>query len=351
MVQAKQRIGFTCAYTPLALIDAAGYAPYRMLPLGDPPDQAGRVLHDNLCPHVKRILDRALHGDLPELAGVVFMNSCDTMRRLADAWMQVRPDDRVVLLDLPIFADNGAVSFFSGQLSGFWDALSDWSGESVGSGAIRKSIEKYNDLSNLLSTLRDRFQTGSISVCGREMQDILNEAATEPLSHTVVRLTELLEAPDPVSLLFDGAPVYLFGNVLPEPEAFSLFESCGIRIAGDDLCTGSRLFHSMDSVVSDNVFENLAAGILSRPACARTFDPTRPGKLADHIVTRTRACGARGVIGHTVKFCDPYLARLPIIRDALRAAGIPLLFLEGDCTLRSLGQQKTRIEAFAEMLR
>jgi len=29
---------------------------------------------------------------------------------------------------------------------------------------------------------------------------------------------------------------------------------------------------------------------------------------------------------------------------------MPLLFLEGDCTLRSIGQQNTRIEAFVEML-
>ncbi|MCP4693702.1 MAG: 2-hydroxyacyl-CoA dehydratase [Desulfobacterales bacterium] len=40
-----------------------------------------------------------------------------------------------------------------------------------------------------------------------------------------------------------------------------------------------------------------------------------------------------------------------MVRDALRHAGIPLLLIEGDCTLRSMGQQRTRIEAFIEMLR
>jgi benzoyl-CoA reductase/2-hydroxyglutaryl-CoA dehydratase subunit BcrC/BadD/HgdB len=38
------------------------------------------------------------------------------------------------------------------------------------------------------------------------------------------------------------------------------------------------------------------------------------------------------------------------VREALREAGLPLLVLEGDCSLRSLGQQRTRIEAFVEML-
>ena len=44
------------------------------------------------------------------------------------------------------------------------------------------------------------------------------------------------------------------------------------------------------------------------------------------------------------------LDRLPAVRETLRQAGIPLLLLEGDCSLRSIEQQRTRIEAFIEML-
>jgi benzoyl-CoA reductase/2-hydroxyglutaryl-CoA dehydratase subunit BcrC/BadD/HgdB len=68
------------------------------------------------------------------------------------------------------------------------------------------------------------------------------------------------------------------------------------------------------------------------------------------VVLGAKASGARGVIAHVVKFCDPYLVRMPAFREALREAGLPILVLEGDCTLRSLGQHRTRIEAFVEML-
>lgn len=95
------RVGYCCSYTPLALIDAAGFTPFRILPGGPAPEKAGSILHDNLCPHVKRVLDRAIAGDLPALDGVVFVNSCDPMRRLCDAWARVRPHDPVLLLDLP----------------------------------------------------------------------------------------------------------------------------------------------------------------------------------------------------------------------------------------------------------
>lgn len=351
MSQTQEKIGFTCAYTPLALIQAAGYAPYRILPTGDQPDQAGRVLHDNLCPHVKRILDRAIDGDLPELAGMVFMNSCDTMRRLADAWRHIRPNDRVALIDLPVFSDEAAVSFFSGELGTLRDTLSQWSGRPIESADIKNSIGRYNELSDLLRNVSKGLGNGTLALSAKEAQELFNNAATEPISQTLESAEQALAKPKTPSSGDSGVPVYLFGNVLPEPEAFALFETCGIRIAGEDFCTGSRLFNPIELSGSEDVLSELSAGMLSKPPCARTFDPGKPGVLADDVLSRAQECGARGVIGHTVKFCDPYLARIPAVRAALRQAGLPILFLEGDCTMRSLGQQKTRIEAFAEMLR
>ena len=108
----KGLIGFTCAYTPLPLIAAAEFTPYRILPNVDCPDQAGRLLHDNLCPHVKLVLDRAMSGKIPDLKGMVFMNSCDSMRRLHDAWKKVQPGMNAVIIDLPVVSTALSIGFF-----------------------------------------------------------------------------------------------------------------------------------------------------------------------------------------------------------------------------------------------
>ena len=118
-------VGFTCSYTPPALVHAAGFVPYRILPEGDAADQAGTVLHDNLCPEVKRTLDRKLAGDLPPLAGTVFVNSCDAMRRLYDAWLVARPDEPAILLDLPVAGDLRSVAFFARELERLTTALQE----------------------------------------------------------------------------------------------------------------------------------------------------------------------------------------------------------------------------------
>jgi benzoyl-CoA reductase/2-hydroxyglutaryl-CoA dehydratase subunit BcrC/BadD/HgdB len=111
------------------------------------------------------------------------------------------------------------------------------------------------------------------------------------------------------------------------------------------------MFQRIGIGAGEDPWAGLAGAVLRQGPCARTFDPSRPIRIADDVLDQARAAGARGVICHTVKFCDPYLARLAAVRRTLQEAGMPFLVLEGDCTLRSVGQQRTRIEAFVEMLK
>lgn len=346
----NERIGFTCAYAPLPLIHAAGFVPFRILPLGDAPDQAGSLLHDNMCPHVKRVLDRALAPDLPELSGVVFVNSCDAMRRLADAWRITRPSDRTVLIDLPSTNDDGAVRYLATELERLADQLVQWAGRPMTDERVVESTRLYRDLSSRLSRLGERAARGTLPGGRRAVQEAFNRSVTMPVDDSLAEISRLEAAPDRSEPSHCLLPLYLFGNVLPDPDAFDLFEACGATVATDDLCTGSRQIAPLEVDSAENVFVQIARGLLSRPACARTLDEAHPGALAAQVVSGARSSGARGVIAHVVKFCDPYLIRLPAIREALRDAGLPMLTLEGDCTLRSLGQHRTRIEAFVEML-
>ena len=347
----KEKIGYACAYAPLVLIDAAGYTPYRILPLCECPDQAGQLLHDNLCPHVKRILDRAIDKDLPDLAGVVFINSCDAMRRVCDAWRHVRPDENIILLDLPAVPDDTAVAFFAIELGRLVEALSEWSERTISDQDIAASIAQYNNLAGLFDQLRAALRQGKLAGGSTAMQTLYNAAMMAPLDKSVARLQQALAEPQSQAPENEGIPVFLFGNVLADPEAFALFESCGARIIEDDLCTGSRLFNPLKIDGSKDLLLQISRNLMTRPPCARTFDPAQPLKMAEDILARAQASGARGVIGQTIKFCDPYLDRLPMVRETLRHAGIPLLLLEGDCSLRSIEQQRTRIEAFVEMMR
>jgi benzoyl-CoA reductase/2-hydroxyglutaryl-CoA dehydratase subunit BcrC/BadD/HgdB len=69
-----------------------------------------------------------------------------------------------------------------------------------------------------------------------------------------------------------------------------------------------------------------------------------------HLTALQVRAGARGVIVHGVKFCEPELFDVPAIRATFAARGIPVLLLEGELERELSAQAVTRIEAFLEVL-
>ena len=242
------------------------------------------------------------------------------------------------------------MAFLATEIERLARTLGEWGGPAPVTGELKRAAANYNRVCALFTALRQHMAQGRLAGGRSHLQVLYNHASEMGPAAAAAMLEAELGATGEVNGT-DGVPVYLFGNVMVDPEAFALIEAGGAHVVGDDFCTGSRLFRPIEIPEGDEGFLGLALGLLQRPPCARTFRADKPGAMADLVLAGAVASGARGVIGHTLKFCDPYLARLPFVRDALREAGIPLLLLEGDCSLGSIGQQRTRIEAFIEMLR
>jgi len=344
----NKKIGFTCAYTPVPLIEAAGFSPFRIFPESKAPDQAGHLLHDNLCPHVKKVLDRALEDDLPELEGMVFINSCDAMRRLADAWHEARPDDPIILLDLPSGINSLSLDFLSKEYERLAKTLFKWNNESFSTKKIKDTIARWNLLAASVKKIEKKMSRNYFPGIASKLQQIINTAATDSTDKALLMAQHKI---DPEESPKGGqSPVFVFGNLLFDPKVYDLFEKWNVHVTASDFCTTSRFVTPVDITADDNIFRSLASSYMEQTPCARTMDTTKPGSIAQKIVQRAKESNAKGVIGFTLKFCDPYLARIPMIRQALQKESIPFLMLEGDCTMGSMGQQQTRIEAFTEML-
>jgi benzoyl-CoA reductase/2-hydroxyglutaryl-CoA dehydratase subunit BcrC/BadD/HgdB len=354
----NKKIGFTCAYTPVPLIEAAGFSPFRIFPESKAPDQAGQLLHDNLCPHVKKVLDRALGDDLPDLEGMIFINSCDSMRRLADAWHEARPEDKIILIDLPSGIDSLSLDFLSTEYERLANTLFKWKNLSTEVmpdkipdeiiGKIKEKTDQWNLLAASVNKIEETMARDYFPGYASILQQIINTAATESIEKALAMAQNKIKPEKPAKT--GKAPVFVFGNLLFDPKVYDLFEEWNIHVTASDFCTSSRFITQVDTSTDDNIFRSMAASYLKQAPCARTMDTTMPGGIAQKIVERAKAVNAKGVIGFTLKFCDPYLARIPMIRQALQKKSIPFLMLEGDCTMGSMGQQQTRIEAFTEML-
>jgi len=108
----------------------------------------------------------------------------------------------------------------------------------------------------------------------------------------------------------------------------------------DETCTGNRNVDKPEKepVDLDDFILSYSEKLLNQTPCMRMFDNDRRKELMKN---------SKGVIYHTMKFCDYYSFEYMSIKDTL---DMPILKIETDCTSQSEGQLSTRLEAFAETL-
>ena len=58
-----------------------------------------------------------------------------------------------------------------------------------------------------------------------------------------------------------------------------------------------------------------------------------------------------GVIYYALQFCSPYAVESYSVEKDLKAVGIPMLKIETDYSQNDVGQLKTRVQAFLEVLK
>lgn len=113
----------------------------------------------------------------------------------------------------------------------------------------------------------------------------------------------------------------------------------------DELCMGTRYFWDLvDTTVSP--LEGLARRYLSL-LCARM----RPSeKRFYRIMELVKEFNVDGIIFESIKFCDLYGHEKPLMKKKLEKEGIPVLDIDIEHGGEALGQIRTRIQAFIEML-
>jgi bzd-type benzoyl-CoA reductase N subunit len=348
LLGSKPIIGWFCSYTPEEILLGAGLYPYRIVP--EPTEEiaiADAYLDSNFCPYARSCLARALKGDYQFLDGLVVVNSCDAMRRLYDGWCYCIGTPFVYLLDLPRIDSELAVEYYGDILLKFIQELENRYGVKISEKSISDAILACNRVRSLLRELYNIGRDGQIPISGSQMQQIVRASTILPKEIFVRLLEELLsEIRDTTVSNRDRIRVLITGSIMDNPLIIQLVEECGAIPVCDDLCTGTRYFWDLIDI-DDEPLASLSRYYLSRIPCPRMKEAER---RFDHIFNLINDYQIDGVIFYTLKFCDPFLFDIPVLKRKLSERGIPSLILEGDYTPGTLARIKTRIQAFMEML-
>ncbi|MBM3706412.1 MAG: 2-hydroxyacyl-CoA dehydratase [Actinobacteria bacterium] len=365
---AEKKIGWFCTYTPEEIITAAGFVPFRITG-NKKAKKAEGYFPINFCPYIKSSMEDLL--DCREnLAGVVFTNSCDGMRRFYDTCAAYIPTVPSFLLDVPRIRNRLSVSHFAANLEQIVFFLENIGSKKAEFSDFEQAIKIHGEKKELLARLYGIFKKQNKKIGAGNYFRILKSAMTaEPVSFSEA-LRGYLEEIEPAiqavikdesvkSSQANSPGIMIIGNFIDEERLWDIFDGLDCFIPVQDVCNSERYFKNV--IVSSgtntgrakadknkkSLMGEISTAYLYKPQCMRMAN--LGDKIAE-IKDSVEKNNIKGLIFISQKFCDNTLLFYPYLRQELAATGIPSLFLEIEHMNFSAGQIKTRIQAFLEII-
>jgi benzoyl-CoA reductase/2-hydroxyglutaryl-CoA dehydratase subunit BcrC/BadD/HgdB len=333
---------------PRELFWAAGVLPAE---IWDPPrgaDRASAHLQPTICSVVKAGLELALRDGGRLLDGFVFPHTCDSLQNLGSLVRDYLDVDLPCLFFYPPKGPGGPATraFLRREVERLQDALEGIWGP-VDPDALAYRAGQGRELAEVLSTLYALRAEGRLAASNLEFYRALRSVEYLHPDDVLPALRGFVrgrEAPVQAS-----GPRIVLSGVLAAPEGLlSQLDELGVRIGDDDLLSCARRIPGPCDAGGDPL-EGVAELLSAMPACSTVHSPM--DERRKDLVRKARGCGARGVLFNVIKFCEPELFYFPGLRASLREEGLPSLLLEQEVQEDVSGQSRTRIEAFAEMIR
>lgn len=342
-------MGYFCTYVPEEILYAADILPVRILGSHEPQDVTEPHIFGMYCPFCRDCLAQGLKGKYDYLDGIMIAQSCLHIRQAFTSWRIHVPVDFNYYLPMPNNVQSKrALPYLTGELEVFKDAVEKWTGKSITDEDLNRGIEIMNKSRQLTSELYELRKDTNPPVTGLEaMYTVVASQMVDKKDYNET-LQEILQKL-PQRQMENGSKVRLMilGSEDDDTEFVGMVESLGAVFVVDDHCTGSRYFWGEVSS-NQNPLEAIAARYVERVPCPTKDWPER--KRVDHIKKLAQDWNVQGALVIQQKFCDPHELDNPAIVDSLKQNGVPSQFLEFDVTV-PIGQFKTRVEAFLEMLK
>jgi len=345
----RKVVGFFCSYVPRELLDTDGLAPFRMrAPTTTTTDLADTYLGFFNCSYTRCLLESINDGVLDFVDGYVFTASCDHLRRLYDNLRYLMRPALCHIMDLPHKMHGDALQWYTEELETLRSKVEKSLNVRIGDEEVSESIRRGNELRRMVKKIQELRKGPEPKLTGEEMHRIMVSVHSTPAREAIEALKEIYQVLEERDISLDHrARLLIMGSQMDDPSYIGAMEEMGALVVGDAFCEGSIQF--ADEVDEDEPpMRALAARYLRKMSCPRMFEAfdQRYGRVVD----AAREFEADGVVLEAMKFCDTWGIDAPLFMNRLRSEGIEVLRLEREYTRSGIGQLRTRVQAFMEML-
>ena len=356
--QGQRIMGYLCAFTPVEIITAAGFIPFRIKgDVNEPITKADTEMETIVCPLVRSCFDVSLKGRYEFLEGIVIPHACDSICRTYDIWKYTLNLPYFHLINMPHGTDEPSLDFYQAELNTFRRSLGRFAGREISAQHLTQAISLYNQNRAKVRELYELRKTSPSLISGAEVAKLLVAAVSIPVDEGTELINSVIEEVKQRGRVpaAKSARLMVVGAQVDNIDFIELIEDSGAWVVADDLCPGAREFFS-DVAVTPDPIDGIAERYLRKIYCGRTFRE-RSGSYQEYLEQRFGHIGrfirdfkVNGMVLYIYKYCDPFGFEVPAMKSYIESKGIPVLYLEDEYSMSTIGRLRTRIQAFLELL-
>lgn len=347
----SQVIGYFCTYVPEEILYAGNILPVRILGSHEPQSLTEPHIFGMYCPFCRDCLAQGLKGKYDYLNGIMIAQSCLHIRQAFTSWQLHIPNEYSYYLPMPNnIQSKRALPYLTEEYKMFKNSIEKLIGRKITADDLKRGIQIMNENRRLMRQIYEMRKEKEPKISGLEaMYMVVSSQFVDKREHSLLLKEVLNDLPKREGK--KGERLMLIGSEDDDTEFLKMVEGLNAIVVNDEHCTGTRYFWNeveINGSSEDELLRAIAKRYIDRPPCPSKDWMER--KRIGHILKLAKDWNVNGAILIQQKFCDPHELDIPAITENLKKHGIKSLFLEFDVTV-PIGQFKTRVEAFLEMLR
>jgi len=364
IVEAKKEkrkvIGTFCVYVPEELILAVDGVCIGLCAGADVgSDEAEKYVPRNTCALIKAFMGFKLAGLCPYVNTadlIVGETTCDGKKKAYELFDEITKG-KMYVMEMPNKKGEDGKLLWKNEVKRFAEKLESISGKKITLEKLKEASKIVNDKRKALQRLSLLRANDPSPISGLDAL-LINQVAfyDDPLRFTakVNELCDELEArvkagagvtaKGSARILVSGSPM-----AIPNWKLHAIAEGSGATIVGEESCVGERNFRSL---LDDNFssLEEAVQKIAERYMTINCACFTPNDERLSDIEDLAKKLKADGIIHYAIQFCTPYMIEAYKVKKHADKIGLPFLRIETDYSMEDMGQLKTRVEAFLELI-
>ena len=347
-----------CVFVPEELVLAADAIPVGLcagaqfsVPIAE------EVLPRNTCALIKSSFGFKLGRICPYVQTshlIVGETTCDGKKKMFEILGQYQP---VYIMEVPNKKNQPSRNLWWSEVIAFKEVIEKLTGNKVTEDELARATKLLNDRRRALQRLYNTRKACPVPISGKDALLVTQVSFYDDVDRCAQRVNALCEEvegriaagegvfpADAPRILVSGSPM-----AIPNWKLHHILETAGAAVVCEESCTGTRAFSDLVPENGGTVEEQLGA-IAERYMQIHCACFTPNDERLDDIVRLAREYQVDGVVHYNLQFCHTYANEAVKVEKTLAKEGIPLLRIETDYSDEDVGQLRTRIDAFLEMI-